>query len=106
MNIVGGEASGDARDGLWYAHFDGQYIARQMELLPTKRPLLLIAGQHLLSPYSRDLGRDDAEMAVVDLETSGLTRKKGAEISAETFENEWRRNGGAPYCTDVGKAQL
>lgn len=30
--------------GWWYAHFDGQYIARQMELHPEKPPVLLVAG--------------------------------------------------------------
>ena len=33
-----------AKKGWWYAHFDGQYIARQMELHPDKVPLLLVAG--------------------------------------------------------------
>jgi hypothetical protein len=33
--------------GWWYAHFDGQYVARQMELHPDKdkAPILLIAGK-------------------------------------------------------------
>lgn len=30
--------------GLWYAHFDGQYVARQMELHADKPPILLVAG--------------------------------------------------------------
>ena len=30
--------------GWWYAHFDGQYVARQMELHPDKSPILLVAG--------------------------------------------------------------
>lgn len=30
--------------GLWYAHFDGQFIARQMETHPGKEATLLIAG--------------------------------------------------------------
>lgn len=30
--------------GWWYAHFDGQYVARQMELHPEKPPILLVAG--------------------------------------------------------------
>lgn len=33
--------------GLWYAHFDGQYVARQMELHADKSPILLVAGRHL-----------------------------------------------------------
>lgn len=32
--------------GLWYAHFDGQYVARQMELHADKPPILLVAGNY------------------------------------------------------------
>lgn len=32
------------RKGWWYAHFDGQFVARQMELHPDKPPVLLTAG--------------------------------------------------------------
>lgn len=32
--------------GLWYAHFDGQYVARQMELHADKPPILLVAGKY------------------------------------------------------------
>ena len=32
------------KKGYWYAHFDGQWIARQMELHPDKAPVLLTAG--------------------------------------------------------------
>ena len=42
-------ASGDltsGKRGLWYAHFDGQYVARQMELHPEKPPILLVAGEY------------------------------------------------------------
>ena len=38
---------GDAannKKGWWYAHFDGKWIARQMELHPDKQPVLLVAG--------------------------------------------------------------
>lgn len=31
--------------GWWFAHFDGQYVARQMELHPEKQPILLVAGK-------------------------------------------------------------
>ena len=33
------------KKGWWYAHFDGPWIARQMELHPDKHPILLVAGQ-------------------------------------------------------------
>lgn len=32
------------KKGWWYAHFDGPWIARQMELHPDKRPIVLVAG--------------------------------------------------------------
>ncbi|XP_016398090.1 unconventional myosin-VI [Sinocyclocheilus rhinocerous] len=32
------------KKGWWYAHFDGPWIARQMELHPDKHPILLVAG--------------------------------------------------------------
>eukprot|EP00061_Rhincodon_typus_P004005 g21536.t1 len=31
------------KKGWWYAHFDGPWIARQMELHPDKAPILLVA---------------------------------------------------------------
>ena len=31
--------------GWWFAHFEGQWIARQMELHPEKPPILLVAGK-------------------------------------------------------------
>jgi len=31
--------------GWWFAHFDGEWIARQMELHPGRDPVLLVAGQ-------------------------------------------------------------
>ncbi|KAM3721259.1 Unconventional myosin-VI [Dirofilaria immitis] len=52
--------------GMWYAHFDGQWIARQMELYSNKKPTLLIAGQ------------DDMEMCELPLDATQLTRKKAA----------------------------
>jgi myosin-6 len=71
--------------GWWFAHFDGQWIARQMELHPDKPPVLLVAG------------KDDMEMCELSLEETGLSRKRGAEILPREFEEEWRRCGGQPY---------
>ncbi|OZC12787.1 hypothetical protein X798_00421 [Onchocerca flexuosa] len=71
--------------GMWYAHFDGQWIARQMELHPNKKPILLIAGQ------------DDMEMCELSLDATQLTRKKGAEITAAEFETLWYQCGGPKY---------
>ncbi|KOB69509.1 Myosin vi, partial [Operophtera brumata] len=40
---VGSAPAEGERRGWWYAHFDGQYVARQMELHPDKTPVLLQA---------------------------------------------------------------
>lgn len=71
--------------GLWFAHFDGQYIARQMELHPGRPPVLLIAG------------RDDMQMCELKLEETGLARKRGAEILEHEFDAEWAKHGGPVY---------
>ncbi|XP_050304042.1 myosin heavy chain 95F isoform X2 [Anthonomus grandis grandis] len=71
--------------GWWYAHFDGQYVARQMELHPDKQPILLVAG------------KDDMQMCELSLEETGLTRKRGAEILENEFNKEWEKNGGGTY---------
>jgi myosin VI len=71
--------------GWWYAHFDGNYVARQMELHSEKTPILLVAGV------------DDMQMCELSLEETGLTRKRGAEILEHEFNREWERNGGKQY---------
>lgn len=71
--------------GWWYAHFDGQWIARQMELHPNKSPILLMAG------------KDDMQMCELSLEETGLARKRGAEILEKEFESEWQLHGGVNY---------
>lgn len=73
------------KKGYWYAHFDGQWIARQMELHPDKPPVLLVAG------------RDDMQMCELSLDETGLTRKRGAEILEHEFIREWEKAGGVPY---------
>ncbi|XP_049982343.1 unconventional myosin-VI isoform X2 [Alexandromys fortis] len=73
------------KKGWWYAHFDGPWIARQMELHPDKPPILLVAG------------KDDVEMCELNLEETGLTRKRGAEILPRQFEEIWERCGGIQY---------
>ncbi|XP_028968775.1 unconventional myosin-VI [Galendromus occidentalis] len=72
--------------GWWFAHFDGQFIARQIEMSPNKPALLLLTG------------RDDMQMCELKLEETGLARKKGAEILEEEFNREWASLGGQlPY---------
>nr|XP_034335577.1 unconventional myosin-VI isoform X2 [Crassostrea gigas] len=78
------------KHGQWYAHFDGQYIARQMELYPDKNPLLLVAGVH------------DLQMCELSLDETGLTRKKGAEILGKDFEAEWNKYGGRELLKTCG----
>ncbi|KAL1122308.1 hypothetical protein AAG570_003713 [Ranatra chinensis] len=77
--------------GWWYAHFDGQYVARQMELHPDKPAILLVAGQ------------DDMQMCELSLEETGLTRKRGAEILEHEFAKEWERHGGKPYFSSADR---
>jgi len=79
------DKTGAKKRGWWYAHFDGQWIARQMELHPDKPPVLLTAG------------KDDMEMCELSLDETGLSRKRGAEILQREFEEEWRRCGGQAY---------
>ncbi|XP_075874090.1 myosin VIb isoform X2 [Nelusetta ayraudi] len=73
------------KKGWWYAHFDGPWIARQMELHPDKQPIVLVAG------------KDDMEMCELSLEETGLTRKRGAEILPRQFEEIWERCDGIQY---------
>ena len=84
-DAVATDAKGAKKRGWWYAHFDGQWIARQMELHPEKPPVLLVAG------------KDDMEMCELSLDETGLSRKRGAEILPREFEEEWRAHGGQPY---------
>jgi len=76
--------SGFKKKGWWFAHFDGQWIARQMELHPDKETVCLVAG------------RDDMEMCELSLEETGLSRKRGAEILEREFEDEWKRHYHGP----------
>lgn len=71
------------KQGWWYAHFDGQWIARQMELHQGRSALLLVAGE------------DDLDMCELSLDETRLTMRQGAEITQRDFEIEWLRNGGA-----------
>lgn len=83
--FVKGNSNNSQQRGWWFAHFDGQWIARQLELHPDRKPLLLVAGQH------------DIEMCELSLKETRLTSKRGAEILAQEFEDEWRKHGGQPY---------
>lgn len=73
----------ETKHGMWYAHFDGQWIARQMEIYPDKESILLLAGV------------DDMQMCELSLDETGLKEKKGAEVLENEFEEEWVKNGGA-----------
>ncbi|ETN65262.1 myosin vi [Anopheles darlingi] len=79
------QTSDDNKRGWWFAHFDGQYVARQMELHADKPPILLVAG------------KDDMQMCELSLEETALTRKRGAEILEHEFNREWEQHGGKPY---------
>jgi len=80
-----GEGNAGSKKGWWFAHFDGQWIARQMELHPEKPAVILVAGKH------------DMEMCELSLDETGLTRKRGAEILPREFDAEWSKCGGPEY---------
>ncbi|PAV59376.1 hypothetical protein WR25_03509 [Diploscapter pachys] len=67
---------------IWYAHFNGPYICRQMEVHPDAKPVLLITG------------RDDLKMCDLSLDAAGLMKRKGAEITEKEFDNLWQHYGG------------
>ncbi|VDM56348.1 unnamed protein product [Angiostrongylus costaricensis] len=85
--------SRSVQNGLWYAHFNGQWIQRQIEMHPNKTPVLLCVVLLWLFVVS---GRDDLRMCEIPLDQTGLTRKKGAEILESEFETVWLHLGGAP----------
>ena len=70
--------------GYWFAHFDGQWIARQLEIHPTGINVVLVAG------------KDDLDMCELSLDETGLSRKRGAEITKREFEHWWLKSGGKP----------
>ena len=72
--------------GWWYAHFNGRWIQRQMEVYPNAKPILLLAG------------KDDMQMCELSLEETGLTNRKGAEILVTDFEREWDK-----HAQNIGK---
>lgn len=88
--FVRSSPSGQQHRGWWFAHFDGQWIARQLELHPDRDPILLIAGQH------------DIEMCELSLRETRLTSKRGAEILPQEFEEEWAKHGGKPFARTGG----
>ena len=42
------------------------------------------------------------QMCELSLDETGLTRKRGAEILLQEFENEWSKNGGQSYTRWAG----
>uniref|UniRef100_A0AC34R988 Myosin motor domain-containing protein n=1 Tax=Panagrolaimus sp. JU765 TaxID=591449 RepID=A0AC34R988_9BILA len=80
--------------GIWLAHFDGQFVARQMEIHPNKPPVLLVAG------------KDDDLMCELTLDQTQLTRKKGVEILPDEFEALWHKFHGPFYCPDPGVTKI
>lgn len=96
--------------GWWYAHFDGQYVARQIELHSEKAPILLVAGKIEWNLRCGDLkwvclGKDDMQMCELSLEETGLTRKRGAEILENEFNKEWEKHGGTTYVRPADRKQ-
>ena len=54
-------------------------------------------GGMVNSDVSVRAGKDDMEMCELNLEETGLTRKRGAEILPRQFEEIWERCGGIQY---------
>jgi len=47
------------------------------------------------------VGADDINMCELSLEETGLTRKRGAEILENDFEQEWLKHGGNEHMQSV-----
>ncbi|XP_065316366.1 unconventional myosin-VI-like isoform X2 [Gordionus sp. m RMFG-2023] len=69
-------------NGWWYAHFYGNWVARQMEIFDSKDPILLSAG------------KDDMQMCELSLKETGLLNTLGAEIKSHEFDSLWTKLGG------------
>ncbi|CCD73149.2 Myosin motor domain-containing protein [Caenorhabditis elegans] len=63
---------------MWFVHFSGQQIQRQLTFTSSRPPQTLIAG------------RDDAQMCTLALQETLLVGKRGAEISEDEFESHWK----------------
>lgn len=77
--------------GWWYAHFYGKWIVRQLEIHPEQAPLCLVAG------------KDDLRMCELSLQETGLTRRKGSEITLQEFDDLWSCCGGGAYSVNNAK---
>ncbi|CAF1352377.1 unnamed protein product [Adineta steineri] len=73
------------KEGWWYAHFEGKWIVRQMEIHPDRKAVLLVAGV------------DDTNMCKLSLDEICLTSRKGAEILESDFEQKWLELDGKQY---------
>lgn len=71
--------------GWWFAHFDGDWVVRQLELHSGREPVLLLAGIN------------DMNMCELRLQETGLATRNGAEILPAAFEEVWYKCGGKPY---------
>lgn len=80
------------KSGWWYAHFDGEWVARQVELHPNGA-LLLVAGHN------------DTEICELSLAETRLRERPGAEISANDFNEMWQKYGGDVNKIFKGKAK-
>ncbi|KAI3385801.1 hypothetical protein SNEBB_000842 [Seison nebaliae] len=77
-------------DSVWYGHFDGEWIARQMDVfVEGKRPARLLVA-----------GVDDMSMLEQNLSSTSLTKIPGTEILPSVFEATWTHNGGYNYLSE------
>ncbi|KAI0989237.1 hypothetical protein GJ496_004880 [Pomphorhynchus laevis] len=72
----------------WYAHFDGKWICRQVEVIEGKPKRPMIAGI------------DDMDMCELSLDETDLTYRKGVEILESEFEKVWNLCGGLQYMAE------
>lgn len=70
------------KQGMFYAHFSGDHIQRQLTLRPSQMPQLMMTGH------------DDHQMCLLTLRETGLDQKSGAEIPIAEFERQWNMAGG------------
>ncbi|KAL7669054.1 hypothetical protein ACOME3_009725 [Neoechinorhynchus agilis] len=73
---------------VWYAHFDGKWICRQIQVGGNRSNRPLIAGV------------DDVDMCELRLDETDLITTPGVEITESEFERVWSEKGGDEYAKE------
>ena len=90
--------------GLWLAHFDGEWIARQMVLMGSgdgSAGSAGSAGSEGADVVFMVAGVDDIRMCELSLAETGLETQKGAICTESEFNKHWNRFGGSEYLLAV-----